>query len=239
MAKWSIGKGHIKILKRSVNVDEFPHEVNIILDQFGVKTYKELAKLTCSKKILEKLVNEFWDDPEVCKYVAKNFESSPELLKRLSNHPAKDVRIAVASRTNLDIKTAFKLVFDSCIQVRQALARKSNYKNVKKFLLQMNLSNSKIVSAILLKPENSELILEFINQEKLDVIEAFLENDTLSESYLRAILELQFRKTEYHFIDKIFAHPNFSEEIGRFVIENLAMGLTDAEFQAIKNFVEK
>lgn len=241
MKSESIRKGHIKFPKRSINKDEYPHEINVILDQYGFRSLKELAKQTRSEKILESLVDEYWDtDYMICKYVAYNFATPLDLLIRLSKHPSEEVRIAVASKTDLDIRTSFKMVFDSSILVRQALARKCKYENVNKFLLQFYKTNSMIVNSILIRPENRNLILKFINSENLDVINAFLANTSFNNEYLRAVLELQLENSEYHFIDKVFNHVNFSEELGFFVLENFGSEkLNEDELNAIKSFIEK
>lgn len=226
----------------SINKDEYPHQINVILDQYGVKSLKDLAKETRSESILESLVDDHWDtDTEICKYVAKNFATPLELLKRLAKHPAEEVRVAVASRKELDEKTALKLIFDTSLNVRQALARKCQYENVNKFLVQFNKGNAIVVSSVLLRPENKKLILEFIHSQNIEVINTLLSVSSLEEEYLKEILELQLKSnTGIHFIDKVFCHPNFSDELGKFFIENFGLkNLNTNEVEAIKLFVEK
>lgn len=227
-------------MRRSINKDEYPHQINAIQDQYGFKTLNDMAKETCSVEILKGLIEDYWDkDPSICKCVATNFATTEEMLRRLSKHPAEEVRVAVAINKKLDEKTSFKLVFDSSIQVRQALARNGKYKSVNKFLVQFNKMNQSVLTAFLSRADNSELILEFIKSENIDMINAFLANEFLDKKYLKAILELQLKNSKYHFIDKVVKHQNFTEELGDFVFQNFGLKhLNEEEFEAIKKISE-
>ncbi len=226
-------------MKRNTNPYDYPHEINPIKDKYGVRSYAELAKLSKDGNVLDSLAQQHWDNPEVCRYVAKNFNTLKNTLEKLSKHPDDVVRAGVAEQKDLDLKVAFRLAFDKSISVRIALSRATNYDSIKKFLIKYNYHISRIVTNIIMKPENKGLIHEFISTGDFQLIKAFLKNGTFKSEYLKVCLEEQLKNPDLHFVKDVLNHKNCTEEIGNFILENFALlNLTAEEVGAIKNFVD-